>query len=191
MNIHDFMHGSCWLVPHLTNTGSTMPYSQKMLPSSTVMMRFGVSFEAEWCIYAFVNFAIIGLDNGLSPVRHQAIILINAGLLLTGPSGQSLSEIQIKIWTFSAKKCTRKCFLQNGSHFVSASMCCHIAILQVTFQNGFSCLKSVVFNLMQISLTIVFNGPANGSDNGLSLSSYIALIHVLHWFALHCYITNV
>ena len=30
--------------------------------------------EAEWRIYASFNWAFIGSDNGLSPVRHQAII---------------------------------------------------------------------------------------------------------------------
>ena len=34
---------------------------------------------AEWLIFASVNLAIIGSDNGLSPIRHQAIIWSNAG----------------------------------------------------------------------------------------------------------------
>ena len=34
----------------------------------------------------------IGLDNGLSPDRHQAIIWTNAGLLLIGPLGTNFSE---------------------------------------------------------------------------------------------------
>ena len=38
--------------------------------------------EAEWRIYASLNLAIIGSDNGLLPDRHQAIILTNAGILL-------------------------------------------------------------------------------------------------------------
>ena len=36
----------------------------------------------EWRIYASVNWAIIDSDNGLPPVRHQAINSTNAGLLL-------------------------------------------------------------------------------------------------------------
>ena len=47
---------------------------------------------------------IIGSDNGLSPDRRQAIIWTNAGLLLIGPLGTNLSEILIKILTFSFKK---------------------------------------------------------------------------------------
>ena len=47
---------------------------------------------------------IIGSDNGLSPVRRQAIIWTNAGLLLIGPLGTDFSEILIEILTFSFKK---------------------------------------------------------------------------------------
>ena len=38
--------------------------------------------EAEWRIYASLNWVIIGSDNGLSPVRRQAIIWTNAGVKL-------------------------------------------------------------------------------------------------------------
>ena len=47
---------------------------------------------------------IIGSDNGLSPGRRQAIIWTNAGILLIGPLGTNLSEISIKILTFSFTK---------------------------------------------------------------------------------------
>ena len=50
------------------------------------------------------NLTIIGLDNGLSPGRHQAIIWTNAGILLIGPWGTNFSEILIDIHTFSFKK---------------------------------------------------------------------------------------
>ena len=36
--------------------------------------------EAEWRIYASVNWATIGSDNGLSPGRRQAIICTSAGI---------------------------------------------------------------------------------------------------------------
>ena len=65
---------------------------------------------------------IIGSDNGLSPGRHQTIIWTNAGILLIGSLGTNFSEILIAILTFSFK-CIWKCCLQNGGHFVSASMC--------------------------------------------------------------------
>ena len=47
---------------------------------------------------------IIGSDNGLSPRRRQAIIWINAGILLIGPLGTKFSEIYIEILTVSFKK---------------------------------------------------------------------------------------
>ena len=47
---------------------------------------------------------IIGSDNGLSPVRRQAIIWTNAGILLIGPLGTNFSEILSRIHSFSFKK---------------------------------------------------------------------------------------
>ena len=46
----------------------------------------------------------IASDNGLSPSRRQAIIWINAGILLIRPLGTNFSEILIEIHTFSFKK---------------------------------------------------------------------------------------
>ena len=60
--------------------------------------------EAEWRIYASLNWVIIGSDNGLLPVWHKAIICTNAGILLIGPLETSFSEILIGIQTFSFKK---------------------------------------------------------------------------------------
>ena len=51
---------------------------------------------------------IIGSDNGLSPGRRQAIILTNAGMLLIGALGTNVSEVLIKICTFSLKKMVLK-----------------------------------------------------------------------------------
>ena len=65
---------------------------------------------------------VIGSDNGLSPDRRQAIIWTNAGLSLIGPLGTSVSEILIKILTFSLKKCVWKYRLRNGGHFVSSRL---------------------------------------------------------------------
>ena len=41
------------------------------------------------------------LDNGLSPIRHQAIIWTNASLLSIEPLGTKFSDILIKIQNFS------------------------------------------------------------------------------------------
>ena len=55
-------------------------------------------------IYASTNRVNIGLDNGLSPFRCQAIIWANAEILLTGPWGTNFNEILIEIHTFSFKE---------------------------------------------------------------------------------------
>ena len=47
------------------------------------------------------NLAIIGSHNGLSPGQCQAIVRINAGILLIGPFGTNVSEISIEVHTFS------------------------------------------------------------------------------------------
>ena len=47
---------------------------------------------------------IIGLDNGLSPERRQAIIWTNAGILLIRTLATNFSEILSEIHTFSFKK---------------------------------------------------------------------------------------
>ena len=47
---------------------------------------------------------IIGLDNGLSPGRRQAIIWTSTEILLIGALGTNVSEIWIKIDAFSLKK---------------------------------------------------------------------------------------
>ena len=50
------------------------------------------------------NLTTTGSDNGLSPVRCQAIIWINAGLVLIGPLATNFSEILIEMNAFSSKK---------------------------------------------------------------------------------------
>ena len=47
---------------------------------------------------------IIASDNDWSPGRRQAILWSNAGILFIGPLGTNLSEILIKIQTFSFKQ---------------------------------------------------------------------------------------
>ena len=39
----------------------------------------------------------IGSDNGLSPAWQQAIICVNAGILISGPIGTNFSEILSEI----------------------------------------------------------------------------------------------
>ena len=47
-------------------------------------------------IYASVAYITIDSDNGLSPVRRQAIFWTNAGILLIGSLGINFSEILIE-----------------------------------------------------------------------------------------------
>ena len=54
--------------------------------------------EAKWCIYASINYANFGSDNGLSPVRRQSIIWTNAGILKAGALRTYFSQININIW---------------------------------------------------------------------------------------------
>ena len=68
-----------------------------------------------------MNRISIGSDNGLSPIRRQAIIQTNAGLMSTGPLGTNLSEIVIKIPNFIQENasenivCEMAAILSRGS----------------------------------------------------------------------------
>ena len=68
------------------------------------------------------DLTVIGLDNGLSPGRRQAIIWTNAGLLLIQPRRNKL-QWNLKFINFQSRKCIWKYRLKNVGHFVSASMC--------------------------------------------------------------------
>ena len=46
------------------------------------------------------NITIISSNNGLSPGRRQAIIWVNARILLIGPLGTNFSEVLIEILPF-------------------------------------------------------------------------------------------
>ena len=81
------------------------------------------TIEVEWYIYASVKYAIINSDNGLSHVQSQAIIWTAARWLSIRPLGASFSEVWIEIQTLQFKKCISKYRLQNGGHYISASMC--------------------------------------------------------------------
>ena len=68
--------------------------------------------SAAWCLthwgrvthICVSKLAIIGSDNGLSPDRRQAIIWINAGILLIRTLGTNFSEILCEIHSFSFSK---------------------------------------------------------------------------------------
>ena len=61
------------------------------------------NIEAEWRICASVNYVIIGSVNGLSLVRRQDIIWINAGLWSIWALGTYFSEMRIERKRFSCQ----------------------------------------------------------------------------------------
>ena len=68
------------------------------------IMHLSKLIEAEWRIYASVKHTNIASDNGLSPIRRQAIIWTNAVILLIRPQGTYFSEILFETRKFSFKK---------------------------------------------------------------------------------------
>ena len=111
---------------------------------------------------------ITGSDNGLSPDRCQAIIWINAGILLTRALGTIFKEILIRIQIFSFKKMHLK--------MSSAKWCPFCLALNVS--------KSLLIEVK--NLFILQNQchgcwwPGNGRSRGIS-SHGIDL--VLQWYS--------
>ena len=66
-----------------------------------------------------LHYAIICLNNGSSPVRHQIIIRTNDDLSLIGHFGTNFSERWIEILTFSLKK---KCFNISSANWYIFSL---------------------------------------------------------------------
>ena len=58
--------------------------------------------EAQWRIYASVEYSIIGSDIDMWPLQYQAIIWLNSGLI--GLLGKQFSQISIKMQRFSSKE---------------------------------------------------------------------------------------
>ena len=69
------------------------------------------------------NRNIIGSDNDWSPGRRPAIIWTNAWIFLIWTLRTNLNEILIEIIHLHSRKSVSKYRLENGGHFVSASMC--------------------------------------------------------------------
>ena len=99
-------------------------------------------FEAEWHMYASVNYTIIGSDNGLSPPRRQAIIWTNDGLLLIRTFGRNFSEIAIKL--------QKNFLIENTFENVSCKMATILSLLQ--------CVKGLYIFLQCV---ICFAGDIN------------------------------
>ena len=87
-----------WYILLTRGQWSGKKLSVKMSSTDQVIL----TYNSKWRIYAPVNYAIIGSNNGLSPgpARHQAIIGIIDGLLLIQPQGTNFSWILIEIFWF-------------------------------------------------------------------------------------------
>ena len=66
-------------------------------------------------IYASVNRINIGSDNGLSPIRRQAIIWTNDGLLLIALPGTDFSKVWKGILLFENVVCEMASILSQAS----------------------------------------------------------------------------
>ena len=64
-----------------------------------------------------MNWDIIGSGNGLSPIRRQAIVWTNNGLLSIGLLGTNFNEILIKMH-FTQENTFENVICQIGDHFV-------------------------------------------------------------------------
>ena len=94
----------------------------------------------------------IGSDNDLSPGRRQVIIRTNAGISLIETLGTNFSGFFFsKFINFHSRKCIWKYRLENGGHFVSASMCYTPEIIstreleEVTWEGLIILYKTFVF----------------------------------------------
>ena len=105
-------------------------------------------------MYASVNRISIGSDNGLSPIRRQAIFETNDGLFSIGPLGTHFSEILIKMQNFSFTKMHLKIssakwrpFCPGGDELIIlVFLCMHIyGVTSPQWMNGN--LWLLIFNL--------------------------------------------
>ena len=120
---------------------------------------------------------IIGLDNGLSPGRRQAIIWTNAGILSIGPLGTNFNEISIGIQTFSFKKMHLKVSSAKWRPF-----CLGLNVLSpeqngnMSFVNGNLKFKYLYFysNFPEVWALLTEEMPALIHTNGLTLNRWEA-----------------
>ena len=73
-----------------------------------------------------INKPIIGSDDGLSPIQHQAIFWTNDDICQSDPQEQISVKFQLKkkkTKQFLFKEIILEMLSANGGHFVSASVC--------------------------------------------------------------------
>ena len=104
--------------------------------------------------------------------------------LLIGPLGTNLSEISNEIHTFSFKKCIWKCHLEDGGHFVLASMCyCKTAVcivcLQWRYQSLYECIIIYLLALRKLSMFIGII-MMSSSENIFRITGLLWLVNSPH-----------
>ena len=98
------------------------------------------------CIYALVNRVSIGSDNGLSPVRHQAIIWTNAAILSIGRLWTNFSEILIKkIKIFIQENASESIVCEMAAILSSGRWVDAISLLCKTYEMGSSLTPNTQF----------------------------------------------
>ena len=85
------------MYPYSFFTGTTPNHMVVSVPVNKLIL-------ARWCIYASVNWDIIGSGNGLSPVWHQPIIWTNAEILSIRPWGRFSVIFLFEIRKFAFKE---------------------------------------------------------------------------------------
>ena len=156
------------------------PYIRDFTVSQNKVLRFqSIKAINSLGLMSVSKLSIIGSDNGLSPGRRQAIIWINAGILLIGSLGTNFSEISIKIYTFSFKK-----MHLNMSSGKWRPFCLCLNVLRFPYIRDFTVSQNKVLRFQSIKainslgLMSVSKLSIIGSDNGLSPGRRQAIIWI-------------
>ena len=89
-------------------------YANVRYPRFCINMNFSWLVEAEWRIYVSVNYAITVSDNGMPSSQYLGQCWHSVNWAIEKQFVKFDQNNNNKIWI---------CRLQNGSHFVQASMC--------------------------------------------------------------------
>ena len=106
----------------INSSSPSAAYIKGILPKGPYLpcvSMVGRALLAGYPRYASVNMVSIGSDNGLSPIRHQAIIKTNAGLLSIGTFSNKLQwNLSQNSIIFIHEKAFENAICQDGGHFV-------------------------------------------------------------------------
>ena len=133
--------------------------------------------ETHICI---IKLTLIGLDNGLSPGRHQAIIWTNAGILLIGPLVTIFREILMKIYSFLFKKMHLK--MSSGKWL---PFCLGLNVLTHSFQEIF-CNIEFVWTLVQIMTILLVLSLVCLTQHIEVLNKKAAISQMTFWNVFSC-----